>query len=111
MSSYNKVILIGNLTRDVELTFPGEGKALGQFRLAVNEGYKNKAGEKVEEVCFVDVTVWGKQAESCAEYIEKGRLVLVEGKLKLDQWTNKEGEKRSKLKVVASQVQFLGNKT
>ena len=77
--------------------------------MAVNESFKNKAGESVERTCFVDVVVWGRQAETAAEYLHKGSPVFVEGRLQLDQWENQEGEKRSKLRVRADRVQFLGS--
>ncbi len=107
MASYNRVILSGNLTRAIELRHTEGGTACGDFGLAINEAYKNKAGEVVEKVVFVDVTVWGKQAENCDKYLDKGSPVLLEGCLQLDQWENKEGEKRSKLCVRADRVQFL----
>lgn len=113
MASFNRVILMGNLTRDPEISWtPGTNSpsvAITKFGLAVSEKYKNKTGEQVESVCFVDVVVWRRQAETCAEYLSKGSPVLIEGRLQLDQWTNQQGEKRSKLRVRADRVQFLGS--
>ena len=108
MSTLNRVFLMGNLTRDPEVRYTPSGTAVGDLGLAINENYKNKAGETVESTVFVDVEVWSRQAETCAEYLSKGSPVFVEGSLKLDQWTNQQGEKRSKLRVRADRVQFLG---
>lgn len=108
MSTLNRVFLMGNLTRDPEVRYTPSGTAVGDLGLAVNETYKNKAGETVETTVFVDVEVWARQAETCAEYLHKGSPVFVEGRLKLDQWENQQGEKRSKLRVRAERVQFLG---
>lgn len=108
MSTLNRVFLMGNLTRDPEVRYTPSGTAVGDLGLAINENYKNKAGETVESTVFVDVEVWARQAETCAEYLYKGSPVFVEGRLKLDQWTNQQGEKRSKLRVRAERVQFLG---
>lgn len=109
MPSLNRVYLMGNLTRDPEVRYTPSGTAVGDLGLAVNETYRNKAGETVESTVFVDVEVWARQAETCAEYLYKGSPVLVEGRLKLDQWENQQGEKRSKLRVRADRVQFLGS--
>lgn len=113
MASLNKVFLMGNLTRDPELSWtPGTNApsvAVARFGLAVSERYKNRAGEQAETVCFVDVVVWRRQAETCAEYLKKGSPVLVEGRLQFDQWTSQQGEKRSRLRVRADRVQFLGS--
>ncbi|MDK2857516.1 MAG: single-strand DNA-binding protein [Verrucomicrobiota bacterium] len=109
MSTLNRVFLMGNLTRDPEVRYTPSGTAVGDLGLAVNESYKNKAGETVESTVFVDVEVWARQAEICAEYLYKGSPVLIEGRLKLDQWENQQGEKRSKLRVRADRVQFLGS--
>lgn len=107
MASFNKVLLMGNLTRDPELRFTSNGSALAKFGLAVNRKYK--AGEEwKEEVCFVDITVWGKQAENCAEYLSKGRPVFIDGRLQFSTWETDDGQKRNKLEVVANSVQFLG---
>jgi len=109
MASYNRVMLMGNLTRNVELKYTPSGTAVSDLGMAVNESFKNKAGETVEQVCYVDVVVWGRQAETAAEYLHKGSPVFVEGRLQLDQWENQQGEKRSKLRVRADRVQFLGS--
>jgi len=112
MSSFNKVILLGNLTRDPELRFTPKGTAVAKLGLAVNRVWTNEGGEKKEEVTFVDVDVFGRTAENCGQYLKKGRPVLIEGRLKLDQWDDKQsGQKRSKLGVVAETVQFLGGKS
>ena len=108
MPSYNRVLLMGNLTKNPELRQTPSGTAVTEFGLAVNESYKNKAGEMVEQTCFVDVVVWGRQAETSAEYLHKGSLAFIEGRLQLDKWENEKGEKRSKLRVRADRVQFLG---
>lgn len=111
MASLNKVLLIGNLTRDVELRRTPSDTAVATLGLAVNESFKNKSGEKVESTVFVDVDVWERQAETCAQYLAKGSPIHVEGKLQLDTWDDKEtGQKRSRLKVRAERVQFLGGK-
>jgi single-strand DNA-binding protein len=109
MASYNRVLLMGNLTRNPEIRYTPSGTAVADLGLAVNENFKNKAGEVVEQTCFVDVVVWGRQAETSAEYLQKGSPVFVEGRLQLDQWENQQGEKRSKLRVRADRVQFLGS--
>lgn len=108
MASLNYVVLVGNLTRDPEARQLPSGTSVADLGLAVNESYKNKAGEMVETTTFVDIVVWGKQAESCSQYLHKGSPILVEGRLQLDQWTGQDGEKRSKLRVRADRVQFLG---
>jgi single-strand DNA-binding protein len=109
MASYNRVLLIGNLTRNPELRYTPSGVAVSDLGLAVNESFKNKAGELVEHTCFVDIVVWGRQAETASEYLHKGSPVFVEGRLQLDQWENKDGEKRTKLRVRADRIQFLGS--
>lgn len=103
--NYNKVILAGHLTRDVELKFLESGTALGNFGLAVNHNFTTKSGEKKQEVCFVDCECWGKGAEILEKYTGKGKPLLIDGRLKLDQWT-KDGQRRSKLKVVVDTFQF-----
>ncbi len=109
MASYNKVLLLGNLTRDPELRVTPKGTAVCQFGLAVNRQFKDESGQTREEVTFVDLEAWGKQAETIAKYLTKGRPLFVEGRLKLDQWDDKtSGQKRSKLKVVLENFQFLG---
>lgn len=109
MASFNKVLLMGNLTRDPELRFTANGSAVTSFGLAINRRYKQGEDWK-EEVCFVDITVWGKQAENCAEYLSKGRGAFVDGYLRLNSWETETGEKRNKLEVVANSVQFLGGR-
>jgi single-strand DNA-binding protein len=109
MASFNKVILMGNLTRDPELRYTPKGTAIAKIGLAVNRIWTNEAGEKKEDVTFIDVDVFGRTAENVGQYMRKGRPILVEGRLKLDQWDDKQsGQKRSKLGVVAETVQFLG---
>jgi len=109
MASYNKVLLMGNLTRDPEVRYTPKGTAIANLGLAVNRAYTTESGEQKEEVTFVDIEVWGRQAETAGQYLSKGRPVFIEGRLKLDQWDDKDsGQKRSKLKVVAERVQFLG---
>jgi single-strand DNA-binding protein len=112
MASFNKVILVGNLTRDPELRYTPKGMAIAKIGLAVNRNWTNEAGEKKEEVTFVDVDAFGRQAETLAQYMKKGSPLLVEGRLKLDQWDDKQtGQKRSKLGVVVEGFQFLGGGT
>ena len=109
--NYNKVILLGNLTRDPEVRVTPKGTSICQFGLAVNRDYKTESGEKASEVTFVDIEAWGKQAETVARYCVKGRPLLIEGRLKFDQWEDKaSGQKRSKLKVVLESFQFIGSK-
>ena len=110
MASFNKVILMGNLTRDPELRYTPKGTAVTKIGLAVNRVWTNEAGEKKEEVTFVDIDMFGRTAENVAQYMRKGSPLLVEGRLRLDQWDDKQtGQKRSKLGVVAESVQFLGS--
>ncbi len=109
MASYNKVILLGNLTRDPELRSTPKGSYVTQLSLAVNRSYQGPDGNKVEETTFVDVDAFGKQAEVLCKYLTKGRPVLVEGRLKLNQW-EKDGEKRSRLSVVLESFQFVGGR-
>ncbi|MGA2246557.1 MAG: single-stranded DNA-binding protein [Verrucomicrobiota bacterium] len=110
MASFNKVILVGNLTRDPELRYTPKGTAIAKLGLAVNRVWTNEAGEKKEEVTFVDVDVFGRTAENVGQYMRKGRPILVEGRLRLDQWDDKQtGQKKSRLGVVAETVQFLGS--
>ncbi len=112
MASYNRVVLVGNLTRDPELRYTPSSMAVTDIGLAVNDKRKNANGEWVEETTFVDVTLWGRTAEVASEYLKKGAPVLIEGRLKLDQWDDKEsGQKRSKLKVVGEKMQMLGGKS
>ncbi len=107
MASFNKVLLIGNLTRDPELRYTSGGTAVASFGLAVNRKFK-QGEEWKDEVCFVDITVWAKQGENCAEYLNKGSLAFIEGRLNYQTWEDKQsGQQRSKLEVVANNVQFL----
>ncbi len=108
MASLNRVFLIGNLTRDPELRYTPEGTAVLDLGLAVSREYTRKDDEKKIEVCFIDVVVWRRQAETCHQYLSKGSPIFVEGRLQLDQWETSDGVKRSKLRVVANRVQFLG---
>jgi len=122
MANFNKVLLMGNLTRDPEIRYPAGGAggggggrdgggAICKFGLAVNRQWRNQAGEKQEETCFVDIVVFGRQAENCNEYLRKGRPAFVEGRLHYDSWDDREtGKKRNKLEVVAENVQFLGSR-
>ncbi len=110
MASFNKVILMGNLTRDPELRYTPKGTAIAKIGLAVNRVWKNEAGEQKEEVTFVDVDVFGRTAENVGQYMRKGSPILIEGRLRLDTWDDKQtGQKRSKLGVVAETVQFLSS--
>ena len=109
MANFNKVLLMGNLTRDPEVRYTPKGTAIATLGLAVNRVWSTESGEKKEEVTFVDVDVWGKAAETIGQYMAKGRPIFIEGRLKLDQWDDKEsGQKRSKLKVVCENFQFIG---
>lgn len=110
MASFNKVILLGNLTRDPELRYTPSGSPVCSFDLAVDRSYTTQAGERRDEVCYITVVVWGKQAEACAEYLAKGRPTLVEGRLTQRSWETPEGQKRTKHEVVAERVQFLGSR-
>jgi len=111
MASYNKVILLGNLTRDPELRYTPKGTAVARLGLAVNRSYKSETGETKEEVTFLDVDAWGKQAELICQYLRKGNPLFVEGRLRLDQWDDKQsGQKRSALKVVMENFQFIGGR-
>lgn len=109
--SYNKVLLMGNLTRDVELRHTPSGMQVAQIGLAVNRRYRTKEGENREEVTFIDCEAWGRTAETMSRYLAKGRPVFIEGRLKLDQWDDKQsGAKRSKLKVVVDNFQFVDSR-
>ena len=108
MPSFNKVILVGNLTRDPELRYTPKGSAVAKIGLAVNRTWKDESGQQKEEVTFVDVDAFGRQAEVISQYLKKGRPILVEGRLRLDQWDDKQtGQKRSRLGVVLESFQFL----
>ncbi len=111
MAGFNRVILIGNLTRDPELRYTPQGTAVADLRLAVTTVRGRSGSERKEETLFIDCTVWDRQAETCSEYLAKGRPVLVEGRLIEDQWQDKEtGERRSRIKVYVQNVQFLGSR-
>ena len=109
MASMNKVILIGNLTRDPELRYTQSGMAIAKFGLAVNEKFK-QGDEWKEKANFIDIVVWGKQGENCSEYLSKGRQVGIEGRLSYSTWETDDGQKRSKLEVVGEKVVFLGSR-
>jgi len=106
MANMNRVFLAGNLTRDPEIRYSQAGKAVADLNLAVNRKYKTTTGEFKEDVCFVNIVAWDRQAELAGEYLRKGSSILVEGSLRLDQWETN-GEKRSRLRVVADRIQFL----
>lgn len=109
MATFNRTIMVGNLTRDPEYKQLSSGQAVCRLGLASNRQYKNRqTGDTVQEVCFIDVDVWGAQAESCRQYLQKGRPVLVEGRLKFDSWDDN-GQKRSRHTIVADRVVFLGS--
>jgi len=108
---YNKIILIGNLTRDVELRYTPSGTAVAKFGLATNRTYKDTiTKENKQEVMFIDITMFGRSAEIANQWLKKGKKVLIEGRLVLDQWTDQSGQKRSKHSVVAEKMQFMDNK-
>ena len=110
MSSYNRVTLVGNLTRQPELRKTKNGAAVTDLGIALNRVWTGENGQRQEETTFVDVTVWGRAAENAAQYLQKGRSVLVEGRLQMETWQDKQsGQERSKLRVVADTVQFLGS--
>ena len=111
MANLNKVMLIGNLTRDIELKYTPKGSAIAELGLAINRKYKTDSGELKEETTFVDVTLWGRQAEIAKEYLSKGKPVYIEGRLQLDTWDDKQtGQKRSKLRVTGEAMQLLGSR-
>jgi single-strand DNA-binding protein len=111
MANLNRVLLIGNLTRDPEVRYTPKGTAVTEIGLAVNRVYSGEDGEKKEEVTFVDVTLWARQAEIAGQYLKKGRPVFIEGRLQLDSWDDKQtGQKRSRLRVVAENLQLLGSR-
>jgi single-strand DNA-binding protein len=108
MANLNKVMLIGNLTRDPELRYTPKGTAVADISLAINRVWNNDQGQKQEETTFVDVTLWGRQAELAQQYLGKGRSAYIEGRLQMDTWDDKEtGKKRSKLKVIGESLQFM----
>ena len=110
MANFNRVILMGNITRDIEVRNLPSGTAVADVGVAVNDHRKNQAGESVQETTFVDATFWGRTAEIAAEYLSKGSPVLIEGRLKQERW-EADGQKRSKLKVVCDRMQMLGRKS
>ena len=111
MANLNKVLLLGNVTRDPEVRYTPKGSAVCDLGVAVNRSYTTDSGEKREEVTFVDVTLWGRTAEVASEYLKKGRPVFVEGRLQMDTWDDKQtGQKRTRLRVVADNMQLLGGR-
>jgi single-strand DNA-binding protein len=111
MASFNKVILLGNLTRDPEIRYTPKGTAVTDIGLAINRVYTTDNNERREDVTFVDVTLWGRTAEIAGEYLKKGRPALIEGRLQLDTWDDKQsGQKRSKLKVIGEALQLIGSR-
>jgi single-strand DNA-binding protein len=111
MANLNQVFIIGNLTKDPELRFVPSGQCVANLRLATNRKFKGANNEWKEEVTYIGVETWGKQAEACGEYLKKGSPVLIEGRLKLKEWDAQDGQKRSMLEVVAERVQFLARKS
>lgn len=109
MASLNKVFLMGNLTRNPELRYTPANVAVCEFSIAINRRFIQANGQEKSETCFVDIIVWGKQAENCSRFLEKGSAVFIEGELKYDQW-EKDGRRNSRLVVVAGLVQFIGGK-
>ena len=109
MASLNKILLIGNLTKDPELRYTPGGVAVANLRLAVNRKYKDKTGEWKEDTCFITVSAWDKQAEVCNQYLQKGKPVFVEGRLQSRNWETTSGEKRTTIDVRAERIQFLGS--
>lgn len=108
---FNKVILIGNLTRDVELRYTGSGSAIAKFGLAVNRNWKDRnSGERREEVCYVDINIFGRSAEIANQHLSKGKRILIEGRLQFEQWQDQNGQKRSKHSISAENFQFLDSK-
>ncbi len=108
MASYNKVLLMGNLTKDPELRYTPQGAAVANLRMAVNRRYRDKNQELKEEVCFITAVVWNKQAETCNQYLHKGSSLFVEGRLQSRSWEDNTGAKRSVIEVKAERVQFMG---
>jgi single-strand DNA-binding protein len=109
MASYNKVLLMGNLTKDPELRYTPQGTAVVNLRMAVNRKYRTKEQELKEEVCFITAVVWNKQAETCNQYLHKGSSVFIEGRLQSRSWEDNTGAKRSVIEVRAERVQFMGS--
>ncbi len=111
MNAFNKVILMGNLTRDPELRYTPKGTAVAKLSLALNRKYTDKDGQTVEDTTFVDVDAFGKTAETIGQYMQKGRAILLEGRLKMDEWDDKEGKRRHKLGVILEKFNFVGGKS
>ena len=111
MAKLNKVFLIGNLTRDPELKYTPSGVAIVSFGMAINRNWKGSDGEKKEEVCYVDLNMFGKRAEVISQYFKKGNPIFIEGRLQFQQWETRDGQKRNALRVVAEDFQFMGGKT
>ena len=112
MASLNKVFLLGNLVRDPDLRGLPNGQSVCELRMAVSRRYTNGSGQEVEDTCFVDVVVWGKSAKNCKQYLAKGSQVMVEGRLQLDQWEDRNGGgMRSRLRVIAEQIQFMNRRS
>lgn len=109
MANFNRVILAGNLTRDPELSYTPNNTAVCQFGMAINRKWRDRDGNTKDDVCFVDVTSFGRQGETINEYMRKGRPILIEGRLRYQKWTSKEGQNRSKLDVVVESFTFLGD--
>ena len=108
--SFNKVILLGNLAKDIELRYTPSGTAIAKTAIATNRRYKTASGEQKEEVCFIDITLFGRSAEVANQYLHKGKQVLIEGRLVLEQWTDSHGNRRSKHSVAVESMQMLGGK-
>ena len=111
MANFNKVILLGNLTRDPELSYTANSTALCKFGMAVNRRWKDQEGSQRDETCFVDCTMFGRRAEVLNQYVKKGNPLLIEGRLQFSQWTNQEGQKRSKLAVVVENFEFMSGRS
>jgi single-strand DNA-binding protein len=107
MKSFNKVYVIGRLTSDPEIRSTPQGTTVGDFSIVVKRTYFTPSGEEKEEICFLEIVVWAKKAELCQKKLSKGKLVFVEGRLHLDRWTSQDGEDRSKIKIIAENIQFL----
>lgn len=107
MASLNRVFLLGNLTRDPEVRYLPSGKAVAELRMAISRRFKTTTGEDKEEVCYVGVVVWGRQAETCGQYLSKGSALFVDGRLQYEEW-EKDGQKNNRLRVVADRTQFVG---
>ncbi len=107
---YNKVIMVGNLTRDIELKYTGSGMAIAKTAIATNRRFKTQSGEQKEEVCFIDITLFGRAAEVANQYLSKGSKVLIEGRLIFEQWTDQSGNRRSKHSIAVDNMQMLGSR-